>query len=103
MNWAIAAHISPKNGCIHNSKFPSAGNVHGNKNYTFPQCKYCLHIADFHQPSVMPLALAICDQEVNKRILAVPHKVREEVSDKEMWNHSEPRNVRVSLPRRADE
>ena len=50
-----------------------------------------------------PLALAICDQEVNKRILAVPHKVREEVSDKEMWNHSEPRNVRVSLPRRADE
>ena len=51
MNWAIAAHISPKNGCIHNSKFPSAGNVHGNKNYTFPQCKYCLHIADFHQPS----------------------------------------------------
>src|SRR5712691_8225034 len=52
---------------------------------------------------VKPLALAICDQEVNKRILAVPHKVREEVSDKEMWNHSEPRNVRVSLPRRADE
>jgi hypothetical protein len=51
MNWAIAAHISPKNGCIHNSKFPSAGNVHGNKNYTFPQCKYCLHIADFHQPT----------------------------------------------------
>src|SRR5216683_7587338 len=52
---------------------------------------------------VKPLALAICDQEVNKRILAVPHKVREEVSDKEMWNHSEPRDVRVSLPRRADE
>jgi len=56
MNWAIAAHISPKNGCIHNSKFPSAGNVHGNKNYTFPQCKYCLHIADFHQPTMMPPA-----------------------------------------------
>jgi len=50
-----------------------------------------------------PPALAVCDQEVNKRILAVPHKVREEVSDKEMWNHSEPRDVRVSLPRRADE
>src|SRR5216683_2508690 len=53
--------------------------------------------------SEIPLALAICDQEVNKRILAVPHKVGEEVSDKEMWNHSEPRNVRVCLPRRADE
>ena len=51
MNWAIAAHISPKNGRIHNSKFPSAGNVHGNKNYAFPQCKSCLHIAAFHQPS----------------------------------------------------
>jgi len=27
MKWAIAAHISPKNGRIHNSKFPSAENV----------------------------------------------------------------------------
>src|SRR2546428_10663813 len=53
MNWAIAAHISPKNGRIHNSKFPSAGNVHGNKNYAFPQGKSCLHIADFHQPTVL--------------------------------------------------
>ncbi len=52
MHWVIAAPISPKNGRRHNSKFPSAGNVHGNKNYAFPQCKSCLHIADFHQPSI---------------------------------------------------
>ncbi len=52
MHWAIVAHISPKNGRIHHSKFPSAGNVHGNKNYAFSQCKSCLHIADFHQPTL---------------------------------------------------
>ena len=50
-----------------------------------------------------PLALAICDQEVNKRITVVPHKARKEVSKKETRNHFEPRDVRVSLPRRADE
>jgi len=55
MNWAITAHISPKNGRLHNSKFPSAENVHGNKNYAFPQCKSCLHIADFHQPRLSVL------------------------------------------------
>ena len=71
MTWAIAAHFSPKNGRLHNSKFPSAGNVHGNKNYAFPQCKSCLHIADFHQPtqahpagvpcdSTSPLAWCVC-------------------------------------------
>jgi len=58
MHWAIVAHISPKNGRIHHSKFPSAGNVHGNKNYAFSQCKSCLHIADFHQPSSAACGLA---------------------------------------------
>src|SRR5712691_4190092 len=62
MNWAIAAHISPKNGRIHHSKFPSAENVHGHKNYAFPQCKSCLHIANFHQPSVTLLG---CSQDAD--------------------------------------
>ena len=44
-----------------------------------------------------------CDQEVSKRTLATLHKVCEEVSNKEIRNHFEPRDVRVSLPRRADE
>jgi hypothetical protein len=44
-----------------------------------------------------------CDQEVSKRTLATLHKVYEEVSNKEIRNHFEPRDVRVSLPRRADE
>jgi hypothetical protein len=44
-----------------------------------------------------------CDQEVSKRTLATLHKVCEEVSKKERRNHFEPRDVRVSLPRRADE
>jgi len=44
-----------------------------------------------------------CDQEVHNRTLVTPHKVCEEVSNKEIRNHFEPRDVRVSLPRRADE
>ena len=48
-------------------------------------------------------ASACCDQEVNERTYVAPHKVREEVSKKETRNHFEPRDVRVSLPRRADE
>ena len=44
-----------------------------------------------------------CDQEVNKRTFATPHKVCEEVSKKETWNHFEPCDVQVSLPRRAEE
>jgi hypothetical protein len=40
---------------------------------------------------------------VSKRTLATPHKVCEEVSHKGTWNQCEPRNVRVSLPRRAEE
>jgi len=55
-----------------------------------------------HQLVKIP-ALAGCDQEVRKRTLAAPHKVREGVSKKETRNHFEPRDVRVSLPRRADE
>src|SRR5438128_2280988 len=76
--------------------------------FSYGDIRWCLRSrqsisSEVRGVTMKPLALAICDQEVNKRILAVPHKVREEVSDKEMWNHSEPRNVRVSLPRRADE
>jgi len=55
-----------------------------------------------HLPS-KPRRLRRCDQEVRNRTLATPHKVCEEVSNKEMRNHFEPRDVRVSLPRRADE
>jgi len=44
-----------------------------------------------------------CDQEVSKRTLATPHKVCEEVSNKETRNQLEPCDVQVSLPRRADE
>jgi hypothetical protein len=44
-----------------------------------------------------------CDQEVSKRTLATSRKVCEEVSKKETRNHSEPCDVQVSLPRRADE
>jgi hypothetical protein len=40
---------------------------------------------------------------VNERTYVAPHKVHEEVSKKETRNHFEPRDVRVSLPRRADE
>jgi hypothetical protein len=40
---------------------------------------------------------------VNKRTKVAPHKVREEVSNKETRNHFEPCDVQVSLPRRADE
>ena len=47
--------------------------------------------------------LGACDQEVNERTYVAPHKVHEEVSKKETRNHFEPRDVRVSLPRRADE
>jgi len=47
--------------------------------------------------------LGRCDQEVRKRILAIPRKVCEEVSNKEIRNQFEPRDVRVSLPRRAEE
>jgi hypothetical protein len=43
-----------------------------------------------------------CDQEVSKRTLATLQKVCEEVSKKEIRHHFEPRDVRVSLPRRAD-
>jgi hypothetical protein len=50
----------------------------------------------------LPLSAA-CDQEVSKRTLATLQKVCEEVSKKETRNHFEPRDVRVSLPRRADE
>jgi len=50
-----------------------------------------------------PRAAAGCDQEVNERTDVAPHKVREEVSKKEIRNPFEPRNVRVSLPRRAEE
>ena len=51
----------------------------------------------------LPPPCAGCDQEVSKRTLATLRKVCEEVSNKEMRNHCEPRDVRVSLPRRADE
>ena len=44
-----------------------------------------------------------CDQEVHKRTLVTLHKIGKEVSNKETRNHFEPRDVRVSLPRRADE
>lgn len=44
-----------------------------------------------------------CDQEVSGRIPTVPHKIREEVSNKETRNQFEPDDVSVSLPRRADE
>ncbi len=54
-------------------------------------------------PLIKPLALPGCDQEVRNRTLATPHKVCEEVSNKEIRNRFEPRDVRVSLPRRADE
>ena len=50
----------------------------------------------------LPLPAA-CDQEVNERTDVAPHKVHEEVSKKETRHHFEPRDVRVSLPRRADE
>jgi hypothetical protein len=40
---------------------------------------------------------------VHNRTLVTLHKVCEEVSNKEIRNHFEPRDVRVSLPRRADE
>jgi hypothetical protein len=40
---------------------------------------------------------------VSKRTLATSRKVCEEVSKKETRNHSEPCDVQVSLPRRADE
>jgi len=52
---------------------------------------------------VTPSGYPVCDQEVNERTYVAPHKVREEVSKKETRNHFEPRDVRVSLPRRADE
>jgi hypothetical protein len=52
--------------------------------------------------AALPLPGA-CDQEVSKRTLATLQKVCEEVSKKEIRNHFEPRDVRVSLPRRADE
>jgi hypothetical protein len=52
--------------------------------------------------AALPLSGA-CDQEVNERTYVAPHKVHEEVSKKETRNHFEPRDVRVSLPRRADE
>ena len=52
--------------------------------------------------SALPLSGA-CDQEVNERTDVAPHKVHEEVSKKATRNHCEPRDVRVSLPRRADE
>ena len=55
-------------------------------------------------PASAPLPLSgACDQEVSKRTLATLQKVCEEVSKKETRNHFEPRDVRVSLPRRADE
>ena len=53
-------------------------------------------------PTARPLSGA-CDQEVNERTYAAPHKVHEEVSKQETRHHFEPRDVRVSLPRRADE
>ena len=53
-------------------------------------------------PLSLPLSGA-CDQEVSKRTLATLQKVCEEVSKKETKHHCEPRDVRVSLPRRADE
>ena len=40
---------------------------------------------------------------MHKRTLVTPRKVYEEVSNKETRNHFEPRDVRVSLPRRAEE
>ena len=40
---------------------------------------------------------------MHNRTLVTLHKVCEEVSNKEIRNHFEPRDVRVSLPRRADE
>jgi hypothetical protein len=52
--------------------------------------------------AALPLSGA-CDQEVSKRTLATLQKVCEKVSKKESRNHFEPRDVRVSLPRRAKE
>jgi hypothetical protein len=54
------------------------------------------------RPHLIP-APACCDQEVNERTDVAPHKVREEVSNKEIRNQFEPCDVQVSLPRRAAE
>jgi hypothetical protein len=88
MHWAIAAHISPKNGRIHHSKFPSAGNVHGNKNYAFSQCKSCLHIADFHQPTLKPYEnkwVAL----VGNKVVAAGESVQEVKQKAEQAGHTD--------------
>src|SRR6266487_5490618 len=75
----------------------------------FSACSCPLHLSMSGEPltqkqssQFLPAAPG-CDQEVRNRTLATPHKVCEEVSNKERRNHFEPRDVRVSLPRRADE
>jgi hypothetical protein len=82
------------NWCVENGTFVEVGqalaDVEGSK-------------AVFTTASVKLRRSGRCDQEVSKRTLATPQKVCEEVSHKETRNQCEPRNVRVSLPRRADE
>ena len=53
--------------------------------------------------TIKALLEAVATREVNERTYVAPHSIREEVSNKEIRNHFEPRDVRVSLPRRAAE
>jgi hypothetical protein len=50
-----------------------------------------------------PCIHAVATIEGKQAYSCNPHKVGEEVSNKETRNQFEPRDVRVSLPRRADE
>jgi hypothetical protein len=69
---------------------------------TLRRTKRCSRLPPASAPASLPLPGA-CDQEVNERTDVAPHKVHEEVSKQETRHHFEPRDVRVSLPRRADE